>query len=257
MGARPLGGSMSWKGHLRGFGAGALMWMSLIAGMTSTFAGRARPGPPGDHLTIQSVIIDPAIGLNGQLIIRGEHFDFRGSPSVTIGDLPAPLNIAFSSSRMLVVDLPPGPPLTGDLLLTVSTGNGQSQNDEYDLTFGAEGPEGPQGPPGPQGPQGVPGPTDASGLVFYETDEVSIIIPEGEFRETQSVSCDSGDIILSPASMNVFNHAVPFFDLNAWSWKRTSTDTIEFFFETFDTCDQSIGCILASDLRGLCLDATP
>jgi len=45
---------------------------------------------------------------------------------------------------------PPFPP-AGDYLLTVSTGNGTSQIDVWDLTIGAVGPA------GPQGPQGIPG----------------------------------------------------------------------------------------------------
>jgi hypothetical protein len=62
---------------------------------------------------------------------------------------------------MIVASLPPGI-MPGDYLLTVSTGNGQSQNDEYDLTIGAVGPTGATGAPGPAGP---PGPAGADGAV--------------------------------------------------------------------------------------------
>lgn len=47
---------------------------------------------------------------------------------------------------------------SGEYLLSVSTGNGQSKHDEFDLTIGAIGPQGPQGPQGPAGPQGPQGP---------------------------------------------------------------------------------------------------
>lgn len=62
------------------------------------------------------------------------------------------------------IHLPPG-----DFLLTVSTGNGQSQNDQYALTIGAVGPvgaigsQGIQGELGPQGEQGPPGADGADG----------------------------------------------------------------------------------------------
>ena len=51
----------------------------------------------------------------------------------------------------------------GDYLLTVSTGNGQSQNDEYDLTIGGVGPQGEKGDKGDMGGQGIQGPPGADG----------------------------------------------------------------------------------------------
>jgi hypothetical protein len=48
-------------------------------------------------------------------------------------------------------------------LLTVATGGGASQYDEYDLTIGAVGPEGEQGPKGDTGDTGAQGPKGDKG----------------------------------------------------------------------------------------------
>ena len=206
------------------------------------------------------MVIDLSSGVNGRLIIKGEFFDFRNNLQVTLGELSAPLNVVSVSFAQVIVDLPSGSPWTGDHLLSVFTGSGQSQHDEYDLTFGMVGPQGPSGAPGaqgPPGPQGEPGAIDASGLVFYETESVSMVIPQGSFQGFEEVSCEPGDVALGPSEIGVQNMAVPFFDVNAWKWSRSGTSTVQFFYQLFDTCDQSIGCILASDLRVLCLDTTP
>ena len=78
----------------------------------------------------------------------------------------------FIRKRAIPTTFPVGWSLIGDYLLTVSTGTGQSQNDEYDLTIGDVGPvgpvgiqgvDGPRGGQGPQGPQGATGPQGTAG----------------------------------------------------------------------------------------------
>ena len=230
-----------------------------VVSVPGPLAAQPSTGLPGDHLIIEEVVIDLFSGANGQLIIKGKFFDFRNNAQVTLGELATPLNVVSVSFAQIIADLPPGP-VTGDHLLTVSTGEGTSRYDEYDLTFGMVGPQGPPGATGAQGPpgeQGEPGATDASGLVFYETESVSMVIPMGSFQGFERVSCEPGDVALGPSEIGIQNMAVPFFDVNAWKWSRSDTSTIDFFYQLFDTCNQSIGCILASDLKVLCLDATP
>ena len=116
----------------------SVLAMALFCiGITTSFASRKDPGLPGNHLVIERVDID--VPVNGQLTITGDHFDFGNALAVQLGSPPIDLNIVSATTTTIVADLPPGPPLVGDHLLTVSTGNGQSQNDEYDLTFGAVG----------------------------------------------------------------------------------------------------------------------
>lgn len=99
--------------------------------------------PPGGHLIIEQVIVD----LDAETItITGKDFDFNSLDDlvVTLGDdVATPADITASclnplpTSDTIVCDLSgSGLPATGDYLLTVSTGKGQSQNDEYDLTIG-------------------------------------------------------------------------------------------------------------------------
>ena len=79
----------------------------------------------------------------------------------------------YADGVMITAIVPTGLFPVGDYLLTVSTGNGQSQNDEYDLTIGAVGPQGPQGDQGlpgadgatgDQGPQGIQGEQGIQGI---------------------------------------------------------------------------------------------
>ena len=99
--------------------------------------------PPGGHLNITEVFVDAT-----ELIIKREDFDI-GAPVVgTLGEF-GQLTVTSVIPPEIKADLPVGI-APGDYLLTVSTGNGQSQNDEYDLTIGAAGSQGP--PAGPLGP---------------------------------------------------------------------------------------------------------
>ena len=98
-------------------------------------AALAAPKPPGQHLNVTEVTADIDAGT---LTIVGEDFDFGPGPLVvTLGEYGL-LTINFDDATLIDALLPVGI-VAGDYLLTVSTGKGQSQSDEYDLTIGAVG----------------------------------------------------------------------------------------------------------------------
>ncbi len=129
----------------------------------------APPGPPGAHLDVTQVFVDDPDNPTSIMII-GTDLDFGSGPlSVTLGEFGALAVTGTPSDTLIEADLPAGI-FPGDFLLTVSNGNGQSQNDEYDLTIGAVGPQGDQGvqgklgDTGAQGVQGKLGDTGAQGV---------------------------------------------------------------------------------------------
>lgn len=129
--------------------------------------GEIKPKPPGQHLNITEVIADCE---NHTLLIRGEDFDFGHYLEVTLGELGDISSYCEedleSDPQTISCDLnstDTGLPCPGDFLLTVATGIGQSQTDEYDLTLGAVGPQGIQGDTGPRGPKGDTGPKGPRG----------------------------------------------------------------------------------------------
>jgi len=112
---------------------GMLIFSISIAGVTLA------AGPPGDHLNITEVFVDSDAGT---ILILGEDFDFGGALQVTLGEIGDITSDCtedlVSDPQTITCDLSSnGFPVPGDYLLTVSTGNGQSQNDEYDLTIAA------------------------------------------------------------------------------------------------------------------------
>jgi hypothetical protein len=123
--------------------------------MVGQLAFAAEPSPPGGHLNITEVFVNqPA---PGQITIMGADLDFGGTPVVTLGDFGPLTLVGTPTATQIVVECPPDAdsiPIcqAGDFLLTVSTGNGQSQNDEYDLTVAGNGNGGGGGPePCPEG----------------------------------------------------------------------------------------------------------
>lgn len=135
------------------------MLLSLGVISSQAFAKKPPPTPPGNHLNITEVLLNP--GPPDTLTIIGEGFDFGEPLDVTFGEFGS-LNIVSATETTIVVECPPDANdvptcFDGDFLVTVSTGIGQSQNDEYDLTIGAIGPQGPKGDTGPIGPEGVQG----------------------------------------------------------------------------------------------------
>ena len=108
--------------------------------------------PPGGHLNVTQVFVnDTSITIIGEDLLFGPQ-----GPTVTLGEI-GDLVITGPPTDTMIEALLPGPIPAGDYLLTVSGGNGQSQNDEYDLTIGAVGLQGPKGDTGDQGEKGDTG----------------------------------------------------------------------------------------------------
>ncbi len=133
-----------------------LLALVILLSSPALAAGQ-RPGgqQPGGHLRIDEVFVNFAWNT---ITIFGEDFDFGGVLEVTLGlgditDLCTP----FPTTTIMCDFSGPGLPLPGDYLLTVATGVGQSQSDEYDLTIGAVGPQGIQGIQGDKGAKGDQG----------------------------------------------------------------------------------------------------
>jgi len=102
-------------------------------------AAGQKPGgqQPGGHLRIDEVLVDFTLET---ITITGEDFDFGGYLEVTLGQVPGDITglcTPFPTTTIVCDFSGPGLPLDGDYLLTVATGVGQSQSDEYDLTIGA------------------------------------------------------------------------------------------------------------------------
>ncbi len=171
--------------------------------------------PPGAHLDITEVRVDDPNNPTS-IIIMGEDLDFGSGPlSVTLGEFGALTITGTPSGSLIEADLP-GNIFDGDFLLTVSMGNGQSQNDEYDLTVGAVGPQGPkgdkgdtgntgsQGDTGPQGPIGLTGATGEDGADGEKGDtgdpgNAASIFNKVVLRSatnTQVISCPTGAKVL-------------------------------------------------------------
>jgi microcystin-dependent protein len=142
---------------------------------------QAVPGG-GTKTEITNVFVDDPndpteITIVGEALLFGDN-----ALEVTLGSYPAPLGIVgVPTNTEIVATLPVGVP-SGDYQLKVSTGNGKSENDEYDLTIGGTGPQGDQGEQGklgdvgPQGEQGKLGDAGPQG----EQGKLGDVGPQGE-----------------------------------------------------------------------------
>ncbi len=145
-----------------------LLLLSLLFAVAAAVAqSNPQPLPPGHHLNITAVLLET--GPPDELTIVGTDLDFGGDLDVTLGELGS-LDIISASATVIEAECPQDISNVsvcpdGDFQLIVSRGNGASQNDEFDLTFGAVGPIGPQGATGPQGVQGNQGPVGLQGPV--------------------------------------------------------------------------------------------
>ena len=112
-------------------GAFAVAAASLVGGQALAAKPDAGQGP-GDHGRILEVHADT----NGIIEIFGEHLDFGAGPVLvslgTLGDISGLCTLIDATEIQCNV----GPIAAGDYLLTIASGQGQSQGDEYDLTVG-------------------------------------------------------------------------------------------------------------------------
>ena len=109
----------------------SMFTMAVFFVSTTALAVTPNPTPPGNHLNITEVAVDFDTSM---IVITGEHFSFGNTLDVTLGGFGTLNIVGVPTDTDIVVDFPAGGLPAGDYLLTVSTGTGQSENDEYDLT---------------------------------------------------------------------------------------------------------------------------
>ena len=197
--------------------------IALIISLTfgiSVVTAKPGPTPPGDHINITEVSVDT---VTDTITIIGEELGFGNPLEVTLGEFGPLLIIGVPTDTEIVVGLPPTIP-AGDYLLTVSTGNGQSQNDEYDLTIGAVGPQGEEGEPGlpgekgdkgdkgdtgDQGNPGQPGQDGADGSagVLDVMEVVSQPLTLSQSPEEFRVTCPTNYVVLSAGIQSLSSDA--------------------------------------------------
>jgi hypothetical protein len=156
------------------FGVALLL---IVMVFPSAFAATKGTNPA--QLKIYSV--DATTTLSSNIIyIEGINFTkAKGAPVVTIDNKLMKLVGTATDTTIAAEYIAPHAPQPGDYLLTVTTGSGATDYDEYNLTIGAagsQGPAGPQGPigltgpQGPAGPQGAPGPQGSAGSIGLKGD---------------------------------------------------------------------------------------
>lgn len=129
--------STSISKHLALLGGAVLLSASLLG--QQALAAQPDPGQgPGNHLRILQVHVDPP-----SIEIIGESFDFGVPLTVSLGTLGdiSPFCTLLPDLRTIVCTLKSFP-APGDYLLTIATGQGRSQGDEYDLTIVGSVPSG-------------------------------------------------------------------------------------------------------------------
>ena len=105
----------------------ALLCASVLLVFLFPQAFAAKPAPPGAHLDVTQVFVDDPDDPMSIMII-GVDLDFGSGPlSVTLGEFGALTVTGTPSDNLIEAELPDGI-FPGDFLLTVSNGNGQSQN---------------------------------------------------------------------------------------------------------------------------------
>jgi hypothetical protein len=213
---------------------GLLIFSISIAGVTLAAS------PPGDHLNITEVFVD----FDAETIhIMGEDLDFGRALDVTLGDFGS-LNVTTETPTLIVVDFPAVGLPDGDYLLTVSRGNGQSQNDEYDLTIGAVGPEGPEGPEGPPGsgpadcPEGYVAPNSH---YCIEENERTTLITWYSANTTCTITedarlCTIGEWIAACENGDINNN-----DASRYEWVDSGTNVGQLTTVGYSNCRRIVG----------------
>jgi hypothetical protein len=147
---------------------GVIVVLAIIMFFPFAFADNNRD-EPAKQLKISYVYVDFS---QNSIFIEGQNFpkknDHGNAPVVKLGGTN--LVIVGFTEHGLQARLPwlPLEYVAGDYLLTVTTGKGATDYDEYNLTIGAVGPIGPIGPTGatgPIGPTGATGPIGPTGAI--------------------------------------------------------------------------------------------
>jgi hypothetical protein len=196
--------------------AAHLAALILVPALAAVPLGAAT-APPSAHLDIIEVSVDFDAST---VVIRGRDLGFGGSPRVslgTLGDVTPLCTPQLTPPETITCDFSvAGMPPDGDYRLAVSTGNGQSKNDTYDLTIGGVGPPGEPGAPGAPGapgeagapgdpgspgspgPPGPPGAPGAMGVLgFYTRSAVAMAVGAAEPEVvTTTALCDAGDPVV-------------------------------------------------------------
>lgn len=201
--------------------------MLLLTTLTMLgFCGLARAtAPPGTHLHIEDVSVDFTAK---KILILGQMFNFGPGPLrvtlANVGNLTPICTPNFTvTPQTITCDLSGGiPPFpaAGDYLLTVSTGKGHSQIDEWDLTIGAVGPVGPQGPQGIPGIVGLEGQSCPSNQFVTGFSATGMIICSGETDPPPPPTCTNHTFTFSISS----SAAGPFSDA---SWPGGTHSAID------------------------------
>ena len=183
----------------------SVLALAMLIGWASlAVAVKPDPSAPGGHLLIKEVAVVVDAGASQTTFtITGQDFDFVNLSDlvVTLGEF-GDLTIVNAASNEIVATFSAAID-PGDYLLSVSTGNGQSKHDEYDLTIGAVGPQGPQGPQGPPGDEGAQGPEGPQGpagqgaqSLDFDGAQQTVTVQDGTAESIQ-VTCPAGYFIMS------------------------------------------------------------
>jgi len=141
---------------------------ALVAGMLLlacfSLALAAKPASSGGQLNVIQVLADDPNDPTSITIVGEGLSDGGGPPTIMLGEYVDPLVIIGTATDTEIIAELPANIDGGDYLLTVSNGNGQKDNDEYDLTIGAVGPQGDKGDKGDTGANGMDGADGANGM---------------------------------------------------------------------------------------------
>ena len=137
-----------------------IVLLSTIMVFSFAFAATKATNPA--QLKINYIYVDL---IGGKISIEGVNFTkAKGIPVVTLGDLKLVIESTYTDMDTTLNAKLPSEFAAGDYLLTVTTGSGATDYDEYNLTIGATGLQGPKGDTGATSPQGLKGDTGTTGL---------------------------------------------------------------------------------------------
>jgi len=114
----------------------------------------------GQNLIVQSAVVDyehQQLRITGYDLLPKGYVEGESLETIVQVNEGAPLIIVGGTPRELLLDFPASAFPAGDYVLTVKTGNGESQQDKWNLTLGSVGPSGLNGVDGAAGPEGPQG----------------------------------------------------------------------------------------------------